>query len=214
MADPTPSGLSTLLSVAGGAAKGGAEVQAMVGADGTPYTCVLPRVGGAGAVEEMAGKRETEGPALGDILKTLKGQCILKVEGWWTYEFCFEKHVQQFHAVSNGAFGRRASEFTLGRFSGEATRALQRKAAPGAPPAALRQAYSSGTTCDLTKEARHAEVTFTCVEGLKGSALVSVEEPATCVYDVVIAMQQLCKHPHFKKKEELIQTVSCTPEVA
>lgn len=186
----------------------------MVGADGVRYRCVLPQEMGRGAVGEMTGKREKGGPALGDIVKTLKGQCILKVEGWWTYEFCFEKHVQQFHAASEGTLGRRVSEFTLGLFSEGATLALQRKAAPGAAPAALRQAYDSGTSCDLTKEARHAEVTFTCVEGQKGNTLVSVQETATCVYDVVVAMQQLCKHPYFKKTEEKIQVIACTPEAA
>ena len=184
----------------------------MVGTDSTRYRCVLPHAEGAGAVEQLVGKREVEGPSLGDIVKTLKDQCLVKVEGWWTYEFCSEKQMQQFHAVSDGAFGRRVSEFTLGRFSAAATRSLHRKASPGAPPSALRQAYDSGTTCDLTKEPRRTEVTFTCLEGQKGNALVSVQEPATCVYEVVVSMQKLCQHPHFKKKDEQIQTVSCTPE--
>ena len=36
-----------------------------------------------------------------DYLAGLAGTCFYRVEGWWTYEFCYEKHLKQFHQENN-----------------------------------------------------------------------------------------------------------------
>merc|ERR1711871_875431 len=56
----------------------------------------------------------------------MRGRCWHHVEGWWTYELCFEKHMRQFHlevVVTKGE-GKSAGqhkqtvtqEFLLGKF--------------------------------------------------------------------------------------------------
>ena len=35
-----------------------------------------------------------------DYLFGLQGTCFYRVEGWWTYEFCYQKHLKQFHQAA------------------------------------------------------------------------------------------------------------------
>jgi len=45
-----------------------------------------------------------------DYLSGLEGSCFYRVEGWWTYEFCYRKAVKQFHQEN----GVNTAEFVLG----------------------------------------------------------------------------------------------------
>jgi hypothetical protein len=54
------------------------------------------------------------------LLKSLSKACLLRHEGWWSYEFCYQKQVRQFHVVSGtDAKGKPTnhieSEFLLGK---------------------------------------------------------------------------------------------------
>lgn len=31
------------------------------------------------------------------LLKPLQGTCTYRIQGWWTYEICFGKHIRQYH---------------------------------------------------------------------------------------------------------------------
>ena len=50
------------------------------------------------------------GGQVSDYLFGLMGTCFYRVEGWWTYEFCFQKHLKQFHQENNV----NTAEFLLG----------------------------------------------------------------------------------------------------
>lgn len=115
--------------------------------------------------------------------------CLTVKRGWWTYEFCFRKHVVQFH---DGP--KRTSETLLGFFQSEYnwdnfSETLQR-------PKYHSQFYSNGTICDLTNLPRKTEVQFICGD-TQLFHILSVEEPETCVYLLKISTPSLCANSHF-----------------
>ncbi len=42
-------------------------------------------------------------------------RCFYRLEDWWTYELCYEKHVRQFHREKEVL----SSEYSLGVYEGE-----------------------------------------------------------------------------------------------
>ena len=54
-------------------------------------------------------------------LRSLTGKCFTKPMAWWTYEFCFEQHIRQFHVENfKGKDGKRiqsiSDDFLLGKY--------------------------------------------------------------------------------------------------
>lgn len=41
--------------------------------------------------------KENTNTIIDGVMKEKK--CLLYVEGWWTYEYCYLKHVSQYHEV-------------------------------------------------------------------------------------------------------------------
>ena len=76
--------------------------------EGSPkarYACVLPP---EATEEELAliNERKATASAAGgekdmdvvkSLLKPLQGKCLFHLDGWWTYEYCYEKRVLQYH---------------------------------------------------------------------------------------------------------------------
>ena len=61
-------------------------------------------------------------PRVASFLRPLKGTCFYRLEGWWTYEFCFMKSLRQFHQEKHksptGAETTQVTqEYFLGRWS-------------------------------------------------------------------------------------------------
>lgn len=64
----------------------------------------------------------------------------------------------------------------------------------------LREVYVDGDKCDLTGDARRAEVRYVCQEESSTVSIVSITEVVTCSYIVVVSAPKLCKHPFFSRK--------------
>lgn len=60
----------------------------------TPLLCRHPSVRSLVGSVGGAGSGLKSGGAM-DLLSGLEGSCFYRVEGWWTYEFCFLKAVKQ-----------------------------------------------------------------------------------------------------------------------
>lgn len=49
----------------------------------------------------------------------LQGKCFLRVESYWSYEFCFGRHIRQFHDENQGLNQKSekpaATQYYLGR---------------------------------------------------------------------------------------------------
>ncbi|CAH8581729.1 unnamed protein product [Heterobilharzia americana] len=118
-----------------------------------------------------------------------ESDCLSVRKGWWTYEFCFRKHIIQYHDGS-----RKTSETLLGvydhDYNWDNSSQIEDK------PKYHSQFYINGSTCDLTGNHRKAEVQFVCTDTPQ-FYIVSVDEPETCVYLLKISTPNLCTNMHF-----------------
>ncbi|MFS7966446.1 putative mannose-6-phosphate receptor binding domain superfamily, protein OS9 [Helianthus anomalus] len=150
-----------------------------------------------------------------ELLEPLKDRCLIRQEGWWSYEFCYHKKLRQVHVEDD----RIVQEFVLGEYDAEATAAYNRNLSdistlkdPRSIDASQRyhaHQYTNGTTCDLTNEPRETEVRFVCSE--PRAMISSITELSTCKYAITIHCPTLCKHPLFQEERPVWYTINCNP---
>lgn len=172
----------------------------------TPLLCkhplLAPAVQGKGVTKVM------------DYLSGLSGSCFYRVEGWWTYEFCYQKHFKQFHQENNA----NTAEFMLGLYAaenaaGDGSKDIHVDDGSKQEVAYYRQQYTRGTKCDVTGEARVTEVQFKCATDSL-NVVASVKEKATCSYIVVFYTPLICNHPAFQQKQDPVRSIQCYPAPA
>ncbi|XP_034669603.1 endoplasmic reticulum lectin 1 [Drosophila subobscura] len=120
--------------------------------------------------------------------------CLIGGNGWWRYEFCYGKHVRQFHKDKNSEV-----ELFLGYFSEESHRQW---AVANPDKGARRTGFSSsiwhhyvkGTHCDRTSQPREVDVKLTCTPVTTSGTAVSMYllEPKTCQYILVVESPIIC----------------------
>jgi len=118
-----------------------------------------------------------------ELLKDMEGHCMYFISGWWSYSFCYNTHVKQFHQLPPGKGAPiypptedpTTPSYVLGRFGisrdnqaeREQTRAGISDGQGGLEVAELQakgemrylvQKLGGGTTCDLTGKERRVEV--------------------------------------------------------
>lgn len=150
-----------------------------------------------------------------ELLEALKDRCFIRQEGWWSYEFCYQKKLRQIHVEDE----RVVQEFVLGEYDAEATAAYNRNLSdistlkdPRSKDASQRyhaHQYTNGTTCDLTNEPRETEVRFVCSE--PRAMISSITELSTCKYALTIQSPMLCKHLLFQEERPVWYTINCNP---
>ncbi|KAL4564054.1 hypothetical protein LXL04_028104 [Taraxacum kok-saghyz] len=150
-----------------------------------------------------------------ELLEALKDRCFLRQEGWWSYEFCYQKKLRQIHVEDEQVI----QEFVLGEYDAEATAAYNHNLSdistlkdPRSKDASQRyhaHQYTNGTTCDLTNEPRETEVRFVCSE--PRAMISSITELSTCKYALTIQSPMLCKHPLFQEERPVWYTINCNP---
>ncbi len=154
------------------------------------YRCLLPKLPDE---DEAAAAGTDEGkaapPALeaGPVLAPLKANCLYRMEGWWTYEFCFGVGVKQFH--HDQQTGARVSEFVMGRYESAASGLVV-----DGESKQIRQRYVGGTVCDLgQQQPRSVEVRYLCNDKPNGITFVGeLQEPATCQYSLAVLTPLVC----------------------
>ncbi|CAH8522399.1 unnamed protein product [Schistosoma turkestanicum] len=130
--------------------------------------------------------------------------CLTMKGGWWTYEFCFRKHVIQYHDES-----RETSETLLGLFESEFNWDNSSE-----KPKYHSQFYSNGSICDLTNMPRKTEVQFVC-ENSQTFHIISVEEPESCSYLLKISTPSLCGNSHFAARFSIKpHDITCRPTLS
>ncbi|KAA3486046.1 protein OS-9-like protein [Gossypium australe] len=83
----------------------GQESVVMPNKDGNNFLCFLPKVGKAkksvthqntsSMIVETEKRVKLKTPD--ELLEVLKNQCFIRQEGWWSYEFCYQKQLRQLH---------------------------------------------------------------------------------------------------------------------
>ena len=116
------------------------------------------------------------------------------MEGWWNYEFCFNKHVIQFHMERE----KIENQINLGIY--DAKKSILE---PNEEEKFIFQKYNKGTPCDIEDLVRETEVRFYCSNSNSlRNYIRSVEEPSTCRYIVHIELVDLCFHPQLSNKAQ------------
>ncbi|KAI0647168.1 glucosidase II beta subunit-like protein-domain-containing protein [Trametes meyenii] len=154
------------------------------------------------------------------LLQPLSGKCLYHRQGWFTYSYCHNSHVRQFHELhhqhipSTGEYKPEEDPdweaYTLGRApptldagaeltTAEAAAAANLELARGAGSRYLVQRWSDGTYCDKTGRKRDVEVQFHCSMTMTDTILF-VKETQTCHYVVHIATPRLCGEPGFRSR--------------
>jgi Glucosidase II beta subunit-like protein len=160
-----------------------------------------------------------------ELLRPLEGNCMFYVShsfltlltvkntGWWTYAFCHNRYVKQFHALPPGngnppyppVEDPTAESFVLGQTpanekhvdaelygqpGGHLDEYLTSVDAVG-EQRYLVQKMEHGTWCELIKKNRRIEVQFQC-DPSGGDRIAWIKETTTCSYLMVIHTPKLC----------------------
>ena len=108
----------------------------------------------------------------------LRGRCLEKAKGFWTYQVCVGEGVQQFHYTSSHGVAEQ-TRARLGFYAAALDVVTPRS-----------QRYTEGDMCKLTKVPRETTVHYTCGQT---DQLQRVEEPAPCVYELHATVRAACE---------------------
>lgn len=163
-----------------------------------------------------------------ELLSELGDHCLYFMSGWWSYKFCENREIVQFHAAAatkpNQAPKKDPNtiEYVLGAVPSIPTTSLQtsRQDPDSKPlPAELQvkgdqrylvQKLEGGTICDLTNRERTIEVQYHCVPGLKQDRISWIKEVTICAYLMVVNTPRLCEDVAFLPPQEAkANPISC-----
>ncbi|XP_023361134.1 protein OS-9 isoform X11 [Sarcophilus harrisii] len=178
------------------------------------YECRLP----AGAIHFQREREEEappyKGPGVPELLNPMRdAPCLVKTKDWWTYEFCYGRHIQQYHMEDSEIKG---SVLYLGYYQSSFN--WDDETAKASKQHRLKryhsQNYGNGSKCDLNGRPRETEVRFLCDEGsdASGDYIDRVDEPQSCSYVLTIRTPRLCSHPLLRPPPSAApQAIRCHP---
>ncbi|XP_014665285.1 PREDICTED: endoplasmic reticulum lectin 1-like [Priapulus caudatus] len=157
----------------------------------------LPRMHGKSQVVEVAPQIHTI-PTDQDLIRNfLSGaHCLTGGRGWWKYEFCYGKHVYQFHQDKN----QDRTNILLGTWNMEShvnwlDAFPQKKIVSGTKPKYVSHYFSSGDICDISGKARAVEVKLKCKDTVSQSpdyVSLYLLEPRPCEYILGVESPIIC----------------------
>uniref|UniRef100_A0A4W3GW27 Endoplasmic reticulum lectin n=1 Tax=Callorhinchus milii TaxID=7868 RepID=A0A4W3GW27_CALMI len=119
--------------------------------------------------------------------------------GWWKYEFCYGKHVQQYHEDK----GAGKSIIVVGTWNKEDHNMWSKKNSPRSyqwmedgeqKVRVVSHFYGNGDLCDLTGKPRQVVVKLKCKESESPHAVtIYMLEPQTCQYILGVESPVICK---------------------
>lgn len=154
-----------------------------------------------------------------DLIAELEQSCLYFMSGWWSYSFCNNREIVQFHALPNIQPGQppkrdtKTADYTLGRTPSippsanyqakqEGRKALPAELQVKGDQRYLVQRLEGGTTCDLTGRDRTIEVQYHCVPGLSADRIGWIKEVTICAYLMVVNTPRLCNDVAFLPPQE------------
>ncbi|KAK5989241.1 Protein OS-9-like protein [Cladobotryum mycophilum] len=193
------------------------------------YLCSIPMIEPTGPENQTATElakaeeaRELSRAAVSgwSLLNQLEESCLYFMSGWWSYRFCNNREIVQFHAlpsIPDGQPPRRdphTAEYVLGRIPAiPAKSETHARPDPNAArvPAELQikgdqrylvQKLEGGTICDLTGRDRTIEVQYHCAPGTQEDRIGWIKEVTICAYVMVINTPRLCDDVAFLPPRE------------
>ncbi|KAJ5630522.1 uncharacterized protein N7484_010622 [Penicillium longicatenatum] len=165
-----------------------------------------------------------------ELLREMEGKCMYYFSGWWSYSFCYQQQIKQFHALpaSRGAPSYPPAEdphslsFILGQFPADKRdkeqETSEQQPAPKTDIAELHtkggsrylvQHLQGGTKCDLTGRERRVEVQFHC-HPQSTDQIGWIKELTTCSYLMVIYTPRLCDDVAFMSpQQDEVHNIEC-----
>jgi len=129
------------------------------------------------------------------VKQFLKGEyCLYGGSGWWKYEFCYGKKVDQYHEEGGG----KKTVINLGQYKEEDHLAWleqhpSKKPKEGSSRKQVSIFYSNGEMCDLTGKPRQIEVKLKCKAADSPSTVsLYLLEPKTCEYVLGVESPLVC----------------------
>ncbi|KAK6505502.1 Protein OS-9 [Arthrobotrys musiformis] len=157
-----------------------------------------------------------------ELLRGMEGSCLYFISGWWSYSFCYNDHIKQFHQLppANGVPALppvedpHAASYILGRAA-----VPDRDAKPDMPVKQpkdgavmemaangelkyLVQKLAGGTLCDITGKERRIELQYHCSPHASQDRIGFIKEVTTCCYLMVIYTPRLCSDAAFQPPAE------------
>lgn len=216
--------------------------------DGLPYICSIPqaekKTAGSETANDTISKAEEEKELARatergwELLSGMKGNCVYFISGWWSYKFCYNDGVRQFHQLppSRGVpiyppvEDPAVESYTLGMYQdggereqADNTKELSVHSSPTPEPISgelvqrgenryLVQRLRGGTKCDLTGKDRRIEVQFHCNTQPPTDRISLIKETSTCAYLMVIHTPRLCNDVAFlPPQKDAPNSISCKP---
>ncbi|KAL6882336.1 glucosidase II beta subunit-like domain-containing protein [Trichoderma longibrachiatum] len=152
-----------------------------------------------------------------NLLSELEDTCLYFMSGWWSYRFCNNREIVQFHALPSTPMGKppqrdpHADEYVLGQASLPGDAETDSNSDGSRVPAELQvkgdqrylvQRLGGGTICDLTMRPRTIEVQYHCVPGMQTDRIGWIKEVTICAYVMVVNTPRLCNDVAFLPPEE------------
>ncbi|KYK58488.1 Protein OS-9 like protein [Drechmeria coniospora] len=201
------------------------------------YLCAIPNIPPPGPENQTANElakaeeaRELSRAASSgwELLSQLEDRCLYFMSGWWSYRFCDNHEVAQYHAVTAMTHGQpprrdpQTPEYVLGRVpalpAGSEVEARDRAGSKSVPAELqvkgdqryLVQKLEGGTICDLTGRERTIEVQYHCVPGMTTDRIGWIKEVTICAYVMVVNSPRLCQNAVFlPPKETKANAIKC-----
>ncbi|ATY61135.1 Glucosidase II beta subunit [Cordyceps militaris] len=165
-----------------------------------------------------------------ELIADLEETCLYYVSGWWSYSFCRNTEIVQYHALASSPKGQppkrdlHSPEYVLGRVpripsqsrsTDQATMDSEMDLIPAeiqekGKQRFLVQKLEGGTICDLTERERTIEVQYHCVPGLQADKISWIKEVTICAYVMVVDTPRLCNDAAFLPPEPTqANTITC-----
>ncbi|KAM4046322.1 protein OS-9 isoform 3-T3 [Anomaloglossus baeobatrachus] len=178
------------------------------------YECKLPAVAVQFQQEKDDDPLAYSGLGISELLKPMDAApCLTKTKDWWTYEFCYGKHIQQYHIEESEVkgdilyLGHYQSEFDWNDETAKVSKHHRLKRYHS-------QMYVNGSKCDLNGKLRETEVRFMCEDG-SGDYIARVDEPQSCTYVLTIHTTRICNHPFLRPPSTgTPQPIKCHPALS
>lgn len=159
-----------------------------------------------------------------ELLREMEGKCMYYFSGWWSYSFCYQKQIKQFHALPVGRGipnyppieDTTTHSFVLGRFVEDRGEEDQQPAKTDVAELHAKggsrylvQRLRGGTKCDLTGRERKVEVQFHC-HPQSTDHIGWIKELTTCSYLMVIYTPRLCDDVAFlPPQQDEVHNIEC-----
>ncbi|KAI6646583.1 Endoplasmic reticulum lectin 1 [Oopsacas minuta] len=185
------------------------------------YTCYIPLSPYTPEEEGLEQSRE-DSIYFSEILQPffLTERCHYRVEGYWTYEICHNKHLSQYHKdeTKGEKLGAVSSDYFLGYFDTPPDHfniiPLPRISFNGLSLPYYEVLLGRGSSCDLLGgRAREASVKYICNPNGEHNEFLQIEEISTCFYSIIFGTSFLCRLDVFNTNQLISEEIQCIAEI-